>query len=118
MKQLGADGGPALEPWLRVVGGQDRVNAPDGALPPYFLFPVEEVVRITMELRVRKALPPWAATVIANRMDEHTAYLLLDSVGSLWELRDGRATKVASSATELVARTAAELETSMPAFGR
>mgnify|MGYP003340251627 CR=1 FL=1 len=108
MEQLGPDAGPSLEAWLRTTGGQDWANAPDAALPPYFLFSVEEIVWNTQDLRADGTLPPRAAAVIGYDYDDAERYLLMDTAGLLWELDGGHLEKVAGSVDELMDRVLAD----------
>ena len=114
MTELGADASPAVEDWLRRTGGQEWANAPDGALPPYMLFSVDELVWNTVDLREDGTLPPRAAVVAGYDFDEPECFLLLDAAGIFWKLENGEITKVADNAEQLLAQTLQTLEQDRP----
>ena len=114
MTTLGPDASPALEAWLLQTGGQDWANSPDAAMPPWLLLSADEIIHHTRELRELGELPPRAAAVIAYDFDDWERYLLLDTRGVLWELREGEAKKLAGSIDEWIAQTADRLAVEKP----
>lgn len=114
MTTLGPDASPALEAWLLQTGGQDWANSPDAAMPPWLLLSADEIIHNTRELRELGQLPPRAAAVIAYDFDDWERYLLLDTRGVLWELREGETRKVAGSIEEWVSDTADRLVAEKP----